>query len=401
MAVIERTARRRLAVAAGIGAVAGGTARAETTLDLKLLYYGESDDRTEVVNPDLLLQHDVGDKGLFTLQLAYDTISGASPTGAAPRLDATSSASGGGVAGSFPRVEYEDERKAASVGYQHRFGAHLPSVDLSWSDENDYTSKGLSLVDEVRLPGGLTTIRFGAGVLRDEVTPVIDNRRLDKDTLSGSIGLTRVLGTRDLFDAAFSLTEMDGFLTDPYKVVTVGGGEVPEIRPDSRSRKALVFKYGHYFLSRSALKTTYRYYWDDWSVSAHTLEALWDVRYRSKWILSPRLRYYNQGSAEFFALEFPEEQRYMSSDYRLSAFWSWLAGFGVRYEFTDAFALDIAASYEDQEGEDRIKPQPPPVVAPFGRLAEDEAEDGEKGVEAVSAADLQIVTVTVGFSWRF
>ena len=386
-------------MAAGIGAVAGGAAHAENSLDMKFLYYGESDGRTKVYNPDVLFQWEVGEKGQLGVQLGYDSISGASPTGGAPTLDATTSASSGG-SGTIPMVDYKDTRKAMSLSYGHRFGAHLPTVDLSYSKEDDYLSRGVSLVDEIRLPGGLTTLHVGAGIQRDHINPVLTQSEFRKESLSASVGMTRVLGARDLFDASFSLTQLDGYLTDPYKIVPVAASAVPEIRPDSRSRNSLVFKYGHYFLSRSALKTSYRYYWDDWSISAHTLETVWEKRLGEKWIVSPRVRYYRQGSASFFAYDFQAPERFMSADYRLSSFWSWLGGIGVRYQWTDQLAVDVSASYEKQTGLERVKP--PSVPVPLTGTDEGEGDEGGGGgSSSLSAADLDTVMLSVGFSFRF
>jgi hypothetical protein len=242
-----------------------------------------------------------------------------------------------------------------------------------------------------------------------------------KSSLSFVAGWTQVLGPRDLCDVSLSLDELDGYLTDPYKVVPIvdpaGTVNVPEVRPDSRSRKAGLFKYGHYFLSRTALKATYRYYWDDWSLVAHTLDLSIDQRLGRNVILTPRLRYYRQGSASFFAYQFPARQEAMSSDYRLSAFWSWLAGIGLTVEMSDTFSFNVAGTYMDQTGIDRINSSPtaatPEPLRSRLRLRraafedddgdDDDDEDDEDGGGggSVSPADLKIFTVTGGFTVRF
>lgn len=416
MAATDRRRRQRLSlVATGLGTLAGATARAaDSSLDFRFLHYGESDGRTQVENPELYFQHGFGEKGQIGLLLSYDSISGASPTGAGPTADTTSSASGGAPLGQVPTANYTDTRQAASLSYARRLGAHLPSVTLSYSHESDYVSRGLSLVDSWELRGGRSTFHYGVGGTSDSINPVSRNDRFSKRSRSLVAGLTQVLGPRDLFDVSLGLDDFTGYLTDPYKLVTVsrpaGTVDLPEARPDSRARKSALFKYGHYFLTRTALKTSYRYYWDDWSIRAHTLEVSLDQRLARKLILTPRLRYYRQGRASFFGYEFQNPQPYMSSDYRLSSFWSWLAGIGLTVEVSDRFSLNLAGNYTDQTGLDRIKsavatPLPDLRSPRRSRVILDDGEGddggGGGGSSSVSPADLKIFTFTAGFSVKF
>ena len=91
-------------LAASAGAFAARGARAQSQIDAKLLYYKEDGGRTQVVNPLVDVHEDLGDAwGTLDLLLAFDTISGASPTGGYPSLDVTTSASGHtSAAGSLP-----------------------------------------------------------------------------------------------------------------------------------------------------------------------------------------------------------------------------------------------------------------------------------------------------------
>ncbi len=394
-------------VAAGIGALAGTAARAESSVDFRTLYYGEGGGRTQVINPEMLFQQDFGDKGQLGVVLSYDSISGASPTGAYPSVDATVSASGVATSSSnIPMAEYRDHRKATILSYSNRIGPHIPSVDLSYSRESDYLSKGVSLVDSWDLFGKRSTFHFGAGILRDNVLPVHTNDNFPKKSLSLSAGWTQVMGPRDLLDFSFGVIKLNGYLTEPYKVVPVVslGTTVHEIRPDTRMRNSAVVKYGHYFLSKTAVKISYRYYWDDWSLKAHTLEVGWDRRFGDRFIVSPRLRFYQQGAASFFAYQFDTPQTYMSSDYRLSAFWSWLLGLGFRWDITETFALVLDTSFTSQTGTDRVTPISTAVplfhLVP-GSIVLDQEDTGGGGPTSVSAADLQTTTVTVGFSIKF
>ena len=391
-------------IAAGVSALAGSAPRADSSLDFRYLFYGENDNRTQVLNPEFYFLQNWGEKGQLGLLLSYDSISGASPTGAVPTLDATATASS--VGGTIPMADYTDTRKAAGLNYGRRFGSNLPSVSLSYSKESDYTSRGASLVDSWEIFGKRSTLHFGLGRTWDDIYPVNMTEQFTKASRSYSLGWTQVLGPQDLLDVSFGLDKLSGYLTDPYKVVTVGTATLPEVRPDARSRKTVVLKYGHYFHSRTAFKPSFRYYWDDWSIKAYTLGLELDHRVGQKLIISPELRLYQQGAASFFAYQFSVPQPSMSADYRLSSFWSWKLGLGFTVALNERVSFNLAAAYQDQTGLDRYTPAAP-VVVPLrpGQLAvlqeDDGGGEGEGGPSSLSAADMTVLTATLGFTFKF
>ena len=374
------------------------TSPVDTEVDLRLLYYQESGGRTQVINPELYVRQGLGGtRGELQFFFGYDAITGASPSGAYPTLDATTSASAAG-ADSIPLVGYEDTRKAGTLSYSRRFGAHLPSIDVSLSQENDYLSRGVGLSDAWTVAGGRGTLHFGLGVTSDVITPVTLDVRETKTSGSAALGFTWVVGTRDLIDLSGSWTRLAGYLDDPYKVVPVGTLTVPEHRPDSRTRIAALVRHGHSFAkARSALKTTYRYYRDDWDVKAHTLEIMYD-QHIGRVVVSLEGRGYTQTAASFYGASFPAAQPFMSADYRLSPFHSVLGGLGATIPITRIFSLRLEASYQKQLGRDRVLP----LSAPAALVPLDDDDDGEDSVpRSVSSADLDTLTGTVGFSWRF
>ena len=407
----RRKKRRKLPwLAVGVGAFAAGDLRAQSNLEFRYLFYQESGGRTEVSNPWLYLNQDFGLKGgQLSLILGYDSISGASPTGGYPTADATTSASGA-TSSSIPLAEYNDTRKSISAAYARKFGAHLPSVDISYSEENDYLARGAGLTDAWTMAEGRGTLHIGAAISRDVVTPVAtpsDPIRVSypKSSNAVALGFSWIASERDLFDISASLADLSGYLTDPYKVVPIGtdtvNATVPEIRPDGRSRYAVVFKYGHFFSDvDGALKIAYRYYWDDWSIGANTFDLLYDQRVGTKWIVSPLLRLYTQSHASFFSYQFAAPQTFMSSDYRLSAFDSILGGVTLSCNIRRDLVLSLGATYQFQQGRDRVSPAPPP---PLRSPLEDgeEGDDGGSGPTTVSAADMTVFTATVGLSWRY
>jgi len=394
----RRAARRRPGLsflAAGAGALAARGASAQSQVDAKLLYYKESGGRTEVINPLVNIHQDLGDAwGTVDLLLAYDTISGASPTGGYPSVDVTTSASGHTIAaGSLPLAEYKDQRKSVGIAWGKKMGSHLPSIDLSYSKENDYTARSVGLSDAWTFAGGRGTLHGGVSFSSDIVAPVTNTLQLPKKQQGYALGWTWILDERNLFDVSGSLMKQNGYLDDPYKIVPVGIAqpytELPEHRPDTRQRRAVVGKYGHYFLWGGALKATYRYYWDDWSTKAHTLELVYVHRLTEDWVVSPTVRLYTQTAASFWGNTFPAAQQYMSSDYRLAAFSSILGGLSASHKMTDAVDVNLGFTYQSSTGKDPI------------RVSKPATPGSPAGSASVSAADLTVLTITAGFTWRY
>jgi hypothetical protein len=379
---------------AGLASLAARAVHGQSFVDSRVLYYKESGGRMQVIDPVLLLHQDLGERvGQFDLLLGYDAISGASPTGAYPTSDVTTSASGHTIAsGAIPTAHYTDHRESLSLSYGRKFGSHFPTVNVSYSREKDYVARSIGATDAWTVAGGLGTIHAGISISRDVVEPVTNHLHLPKREDGYSLGYTHILGERDVLDVSASLMRLRGYLDDPYTVVPVGtptvNVDIPEHRPSGRDRRALFVKYAHAYLWGGALKASYRYYNDNWSVQAHTLDVEYEQRLSDGWIVSPEVRLYTQSRARFYGDLFSRPETYMSADYRLSPFGSVLGGLTVSNRINETLSVRLGATVQSQRGRDRITP----VVNSSGASL--------RG-SSISAADLNVVTVTAGFTWRY
>jgi hypothetical protein len=392
----RRPARELPWIAAGLSAFAAREAHGQSSVNAQFLLYKESGGRTQVLNPVILWNQDFGKTGgELGLTLGYDSISGASPTGGYPTSDVTTSASGTVTAsGKIPESQYQDQRKSVGLTYGRRFGANLPTVNLNYAQENDYTARGIGVTDAWTLLGGRATLHFGVAFSRDTVSPVSGpevGQHLPKDTNGFSLGWTWILGERDLADISVSLMNLSGYLSDPYKIVPIRpdttNETLPDNRPDTRSRRAIVAKYSHYFLWDGSVNVLYRYYGDDWSVHANTLDVTYNQKVDSDWIVSPEIRLYTQTGAYFFANRFLVAQPYMSSDYRLSPFGSFMGGLTITRRLYDSISVNLGATFLSQQGRDRIT-----LVSTTPEA---------RGATSVSAADMTVTTVTFGLVWIY
>ena len=397
--VRRRRVRTSSWIVAGAGLLSGRMLQAQSSVELRYLFYGESDGRTQVQNPNLLLHQDLGAAlGQFDLLLSHDTVSGASPTGAYPTLAVTTTTSASGqrstnASGQIPMVPYSDQRNGQSFGYSRRIGAHLPRIDLSHSVEKDYIARGFGLSDAWTMAGGRGTLHYGLSWDNDTVAPVTSTLRLPKRSRGFALGWTWILGKDDLVDVSLSRTKLDGDLNEPYLIVPVGTGTVSERRPGARTRDAILVKQGHYFDDwDGALKTTYRFYTDDWGLRAHTLAFEYNQHLDDGWILSPELRFYTQNAASFYGAYFSAPQPFLSADYRLSAFHSIQVGCALSTELMEGLTLRVGGTYQIQQGSHPLTPM---ALAPTG---------GTPPVfsgPATSPADVNATTFSVGLKWQY
>ena len=394
--------RRRLRAAACVllasAPASKAAAQASNQLDASALLYGERD-RTAVVEPTVRVTRLWESGQSLSAQFILDAMTGASPTGAAPAtVQTTTSASGGGSAARFPTAKFNDLRNAFDLEWSRPVGILTFATGGHYSREQDYRSIGAGERLSLEIMQRLTTLTVGADYSSDEVDPIGGTRipftdgvqrvgdSNSKRVVAGLAGVSRVVTRRWLLGVTGSRTEERGYLTEPYKVVSLLDDlgepvdQVTENRPRLRRRNA-VEGSSAYHLERDVLYSSYRYYWDDWGVTSHTL----DVKYRSDlpseiWV-QPHLRVYTQTAADFFTHGLPAAApfpTYASADHRLGPLRSATVGgtvgfhvprspgeFSVRVEYMHQWGKGDRPSGEGGEEEDDGGPAPHPIVAPL------------------------------------
>lgn len=148
----------------------------------------------------------------------------------------------------------------------------------------------------------------------------------DRTTTDVTLGVSQTLGRRTVGSLELFLSSQDGVLSTPYHEVVLGPfapGEpgavhVAERLPDSRLRKAVSFRLNHSFSDRLVLRSGYRFYTDDWGISAHSvdLEPHFRLRGEREMWLFPILRFSTQAGADWFGVPgtFTGAESYYTSD---------------------------------------------------------------------------------------
>jgi len=341
-----------------------------TQFETAALVYGEQA-RVKVVEPMARITRLWAGGASVFAQFGLDVITGASPTGATPSGTSTSSpppelgvqtttAASGGTGGSqgpspeaIPTAHFSDQRFGLDLGWTQPLGSHvIPSVGAHVSREKDYRSLGGDGSLALDLYHHRTTLTVGGSVDQDQVFPVggivvglTDGTASgfstsDKRVTEALAGISQVVSRRWLLGVSASQTRENGYLTEPYKVLSVvDAGGVPvsslrEKRPDTRLRNAVTLA-SVYHLTSDVLHASYREYWDDWGVRSHTLDvALRHELDDERWI-EPHVRAYTQSSADFFRFSLNQGAplpEFASADQRLGPLHSVTLGaaFGYR-----------------------------------------------------------------------
>lgn len=376
-------------------------------IDLSAIYYSE-DERVSVNTTHVAVENELGDEEFVRLNIIYDTITGASPNGRIVQ--------GGGSGGSIPftsasgfslslssgdseerkwMTEFTDKRAAIDLSLEKPLTRTLKYiVEGNFSSEDDYISYGVAGTLMKDFNQRNTTVTAGLSVQDDSVEPAsgtplelaiancsdtapalpawancnITAPRFgngSKKVFDGVFGVTQVLNERTVTQLNYSLGSSLGYLTDPYKLISVvdhslDGEEVLilyEKRPDRRTRQSLYWKTVSQLSADRIADFSYRYFWDDWGIKSHTIDFKYRIEHSSRSYTQPHLRINLQSEADFFypALDAANSElpRYASADYRLGELKTYTVGlkygralgkngkFAVRAEYIKQNYADI------------------------------------------------------------
>lgn len=125
-----------------------------------------------------------------------------------------------------------------------------------------------------------------------------------------------------------------GLLSTPFHRVYFNdeSGRVENL-PSSRVKFPLGVQLNTFIGSRWILRTYYRYYRDDFGITAHTVSVESPVKLSRIVTLIPFVRLYHQSAADHFRPHgwHHTDQEFYTSDYDLSQFESYKSGLGFRY----------------------------------------------------------------------
>ncbi len=349
------------------GVITPATALADTApehgeIAIKYLQYQDSQpdlSRIKVRAPSIYVMVPLSPKWSVEGSLVSDTVSGATPRYHTAVSGATRKMSDKRIAEDVKVTRYEERSSY--------------SLSLSHSGENDYQSNAGGLSASFSSDDNNRTWNVGFGYAADRISstndPTLHQR---KNTVEFMAGVTQAWTANDLIQVNLTLNHGHGYYSDPYKE--------PDIRPDKRTQSILLTRWNHHFSDMSStLKSSYRYYHDNFGINAHTVGAQWVQSVGDRWTVTPELRYYTQGAASFYYDPvydpvvgapyppgyFTNPPQFISPDQRLSAFGAITAGLKVALKLSADWTVDVKAERYEQRGSWRLGGQGSPGLEPF------------------------------------
>lgn len=267
------------------------------------------DRNTRVIQPEVDVSKEIPSGTSFGAHYLLDTI--------------TSASVAAGVVRDQPFTELRNE-----VGFRlgQRFGPTQHSVSYSYSSESDYWAHTLSIAStfdffQKNSTLGLVT-SYGSDSIAQRQGPTIYNPLGGLQTFGFIASWTQVLAKVALLSVEYDVSVLGfgsskgkvtgapdaqtGFQSNAYRSVLLGGSPARDTLPFQRVRQSftgavyLTLPVDSHLVPYLVFRPSYRYYFDDWDVKAHTVEL------RTHLPIGPtelRLtgRYYSQGHAIFYA----------------------------------------------------------------------------------------------------
>ncbi len=348
---------------------------AEDYVSVQYIHYNEDNGKTSILVPSIEINKDFGSDYTLNVSYIYDSISGASPT----YYDSSSGASASSQ-GAVPKtsvkygnIDYKEERNAFGTSFITRFkNRDELSLGINISRERDYESNEASAqylhwIDKSKN----RSISFGLSYQMNkiEILCSLNNSDTECDSsssaskksesedlqvLNSEIGFTQIIDKTSLIKTSIFYIYENGYLSNPYMRVVrfydIKPTIIQEQKPDKRVAYGATLQYTKSFKNQISTISSYRIYSDDWDITSHTIGSEIYYEFSDKLTTSIGFRYYTQSKASFYngSKDYFKNQKYASSDRRMSDFYSMNYNIGVDYKINTKVSLNTNVSLYTQ-----------------------------------------------------
>ncbi len=189
--------------------------------------------------------------------------------------------------------------------------------------------------------------------LRPNIYPLQHNR---KETYNASVTVAQVINKKLRVAVSLENIYQRGLLSTPFhRVYFTDTTHDIERLPNSRSKMPISVFAGYYLSDRVIARASYRFYFDNFGINAHTLNLETPIRLRTEFRISPFYRFHIQSASWYFQPFAMHElgSEFQTSDFDLSAFHTHKIGIGIRY--TPIFGFNNQFDLKKEERKIRFK----------------------------------------------
>lgn len=219
-----------------------------------------------------------------------------------------------------------------STEYDYKsYGINLNFTKLSKDKNREFTVKGGAFFDtwSVILPLENRPSGYGTGAEGDR-DPIAYKPR---NSYNVAFSLSQVINKRMQVLAIVEPSYQEGLLSTPFhRVYFTDGTENVERLPGKRFKLPIGMRLSYFLGDRTIIRAFYRYYLDNWGMTANTINLEGTIKLNPYLSLSPFYRFNQQTAVKYFNPYGVNKStsNYYSSDYDISAFNTNFVGTGFR-----------------------------------------------------------------------
>ncbi|GAA4737076.1 DUF3570 domain-containing protein [Flavisolibacter ginsenosidimutans] len=275
-------------------------------------------------------------KHSFTLEAGIDHYTSASSDKIDPRTISSASSADTRI---YPSLSWMAENNAKGT----TFGA-----GVSFSSEFDYKSFGANVLFAKKTANRNGEFSVKLQAYLDQVTIIqpielrsnqnINSHEDDyasqaRNSFSGSFSYSQIINPNFQLALIADVVYQQGYLGLPFhRIYFNNGSEGVETLPGTRLKIPLGIRANYFLGDKVVLRSFYRYYHDDWGLSAHTAQLEAALKISPFFSFTPFYRYYNQQGTKYFAPinTHSVSEQFYTSNYDLSTLNSGFYGAGFR-----------------------------------------------------------------------
>ena len=275
--------------------------------------------RLIVIYPTISINKNLDNKTSVNASYLVDAISSASMR-MTLRVDGITSATKTTNGGENGITEL---RHQLSAGITRFIGDVSISANGMYSTEHDYSSKTFAANLSIPFAKKNTIFQLGFAGNWDKVFPQTRTWTKDRNTQSINLAVSQILSKSLIGQLNFGFINVEGFMLDGYQVVRIVNGStlkvLEPITPDKRVRRAFGGRLNYGITKLSTIQLGYRYYWDSWDITSHTIEAGYRSHIKDNINFVLDLRQYFQTKAYFFKSTYLAPETFMAVDSKLNS----------------------------------------------------------------------------------